>query len=144
MPDHIRAAIICDRAAGMSQSQLAAKYDVAQSTVSLAVRQSKAGTVASAAARPVRMDGESRHAYANRVQQWMRENDPEWFARWKVRNSAAVKRYWKRRRAKMEREAAKAAAALPAPAAPVPAPAPAVTPPPPRTWMQWLFGWVRW
>lgn len=92
--------------------------------------------------RPVRMDGEPSHAYANRVKQWMCENDPEWFARWKVRNSAGVKRYWKKRRAKMEREAAKAAAALPAPAAPVPAPAPAVAPPP-TFWQRW-FGWVRW
>lgn len=139
-----------DYTAGLTYEAIMAKYGftgrgvISNHTHDLPRRTNAAPVSATAdkPPRPVRLPGEHRNVYANRVQQWMRENDPEWFARWKARNSAAVKRYWKKRRAKMEREAAKAAAASVVPEPP-PVSTPTVVTPPPTFWQR-LFAWVRW
>lgn len=133
MPLALRDAVRSDYLAGMPTAEIAQKHDLGSSAVTRAVsdianrHKSNKGDVAPPAPslKPVRLDGEDRHVYANRVQQWMRENDPEWHARWKAKNSAALRRYWKKRRAKAEREAAKAE---PLPPMPQTVPTPPVMP----------------
>ncbi len=141
MPDALRDAVRSDYLAGMPTLDIMKKHDLGSSAVTRAVsdianrrKVSSGGDVAPVnSPKPVRLDGEDRHVYANRVQQWMRENDPEWHARWKAKNSAALRRYWRKRRAKAEREAAKAE--------PLP-PVPVTITPPPTLWQR-IAGWFR-
>ena len=129
------AQIITQYKDGTPVKALAEKHNCHVTTIYRILQSQKVSLSAANNQRPVRLEGESKQVYANRVQQWMRQNDPEWQARWKARNSAAQKRYWRKRRAKMEREAGNAVAP-----APVPATVPMASPPP--SFWQRYFGWL--
>lgn len=136
-PDDVRAAIVRDRATGMSQTELASKYDVAQSIVCTILRES---------GKPVRRKGETKQQYGGRVLAWRLATDPAFRKERGKATSRGLKAFHRKRRAEMEREAYNLNAAtnvfrvdplpLPAEASPVPAP--------PPTFWQRLFSWVRW
>lgn len=145
-PDE-RAAMAADLAAGMSMVAVREKYGY----------RGKRGKAEFANARPVRMEGESKQRYGQRVQQWMRETNPEYDAQIRANKSAGQRRLAKKRRlAKLraQREAEEKAAAtrryyefvtraeaVLAPLnPPEPLPAPVVTPPP--SFLRRMFWWL--
>jgi hypothetical protein len=125
---------------GETVNEIAARYGRWHSSVGRVIARSKPTQMPPG--RPVRLPGETKHQYANRVQVWMRANNPEWAAAWRAKMSAGVKKSWRKRKAAK----ARAAAALQPvqPAADIrPAIVAAPPPPPPPSLWQRIVGLFR-
>lgn len=140
-----RMALRADYAAGLSWVKIATKYNTYSAAVAAMTadmpRRDGAGRPRKDG-RPVRNPGETAQQYANRVQLWKRATDPAWREAKSARMSAAIKKSWRKRKARAERERAAAEAAKVAlePATDI---APAIVVAPQPTLWQRIVGWFR-
>ena len=129
-----RAGILADYMSGMKISDIRAKYGY-KGHGSI-VRITKPIQNRNKPARPVRADGESKQRYAQRVQQWMRDTNPEYDAQIRANKSAGQKRYARKRR--LAKERAERLAAMEAAAPPMPD----FMPPPRPSLLRRMFWWL--